>query len=718
MSKGAKSAKGKATKQAISSTANVPTSTLTGMTNESGSDPSNNKESSSRNSMEPKRPISPPSKASPLVADDDDMIEQLLAETEQPQVQNNTVAMEMTICTPNPSAAQRRAGIKNTFRSKAEIREDNESEYHSESSECPGVRLHTVDGTSYLYQGKPTPAIRRSLEARTAMDDVEAGQVYDSEGYVAGVAIPMMSETVSYEDSKAIADFLSGKMSLATKTVNKPPKTATSSNSFFIHGALSYIGDTSEDKSPDVQEWSLPNSALKAKIMINRLRDLEEAPTWHKQFQHTLHQIIVILKSLGTKNPYHGLNEDEQRVALLSVFDISTLFKRKAIGQMSMQYFSGRDCRTVPPEEVHKELRRHIESIEGRVNAESILKQLKQLRMRNTTYNGAINGYTCSKNFEKFYLEFASVLYSHSALVEQYYSDNTILVHTFMTLIEPVTLRKTLIKYLAASIQKRVTVQLYGCEPMFVSLTSLWPVYQLLHDRIVAIVDPGMITSTKFLDTLVVQDFCIPHLSQPFLDMAVSPHQMREPDDSRDTSRKRHSNISPSESSDSKRRRTDVRTRNNSRERERVPYRDRDRDSKEREREKHEQRDPKANQDRRHGADGKANPREQRTRENSDRTKEHSTSARTTRDDDKRDRAHKDQDKGKDRTKTAANESKRVRTCCLCDQPGHKSDHCSTYTTCTCGKPTDGEHDPFRCKKGPLTEEGKKLISTLKKKKK
>ena len=603
--------------------------------------------------------------------------------------------LPQSICTPNPTKEQRRLGLLNTFISREEAREiesDWEAMENMDSDDSTaGIRLHNVNGEYFHYEGKKTPMITRSLETN-APALVTTGRVYDDDGNIAGKAIPLMSNTTSYEESNAIADFLSGRLrTQAIAAAPAPPANASTSTSFFLHGLNSFVGDVTQDDSPDCQEWHLPDSAYKTKFMIHRLKTLDDAPRWQMKFQHTMNSILAMLKSLGSKNPYLTFSEDEQRIALLSVFEISVLFKLPAIMEMSMRYFSGHDCRRVDPKEVHARLREHIESLEQRSNIDTLLKKLKALRMSNTTYNGALAGHTCSRNLQALFSKFASVLTAHATLVQQYCNDNSILVHTFMTLIEPPNLRKYLIKYLAQSVQQHIVVTLYGCPPQYVTVNNIWAVYQLLSDKVTTLIDPTILTTTTFLENLVVNDFCAPHVPKEFLDMMTSPHEERKrkyPEASTGSHKPRSSGAT-----------------------ERLPagWNDSDRHPKRSATDKRNSKDAPLTGANKQPLHSKAPDTD--AKDKTDRPRSDSRQRGSNRND--TDRAQRNDTKTQSKSDRQSTNPNFKRACCLCNEDGHQARRCRNYSTCTCGSALDSKHDPFTCERGPLTDAGKRQLATM-----
>ena len=63
------------------------------------------------------------------------------------------------------------------------------------------------------------------------------------------------------------------------------------------------------------------------------------------------------------------------------------------------------------------------------------------------------------------------------------------------------------------------------------------------------------------------------------------------------------------------------------------------------------------------------------------------------------------------------------RACCMCKEVGHKAYKCPHYDQCTCGAVLHStknkrhrRHDPYRCDKGPRTEQGAAALTKLKRK--
>ena len=475
--------------------------------------------------------------------------------------------------------------------------------------------------------------------------------------------IPLSDAYTSLKEATQIATFLSGVLKTPPISEPKPDPKAVQTTTFFMHGIDSNLGaNLDDDDTKDSYQWSLPGSGYKTKIDLPRLGNIDDVATWQVKLMESTDAIIVLLRTLPPENhPFRGLSEAEMRTALVQVFDPRMLLKRNAQKQLSTLCFDGRALRSLSNSEIYKALMDYAADLNKTSTKDGILKKLQALQMTAPTFELARAGRSASRLFEALYLDFTGVL--EECKYTGFDGTNT-LSHTLVTLIEPLKLRQYAINHIHECIVNRRSVPQYSGPPMLISLTNVWSVFNALRKQFKEHIDVQMLHSVSFLDTLYVENFCYPTIPRDFLAMAISPHRGRNKRDSSESSTKE----TPS-----------------------PPKRPR------------HHRHPKTHGGRPPRGAGSAPP-------NSTKPTKAPTSGGATSD---------GKPSGVDST-SVNRTSTTVATCCLCASAAHKARKCDTFETCTCGAPMGPKakkHDPFRCAKGPLTEEGKAKLSSLQRRK-
>jgi hypothetical protein len=394
---------------------------------------------------------------------------------------------------PNPSRLEREAGLSNVFESKAErnaAREDAMEVSDSEDGEPfvdderprnppPSGEVIRHDDRYYLCKSTPAPSFNLPPVTTpfTTPNNVDVTSKISS---AAPCYIPLPEGTSTRQEAQEIADFISGRLNNdlnATPSEPAVPATETSA-AFFVHGSDSFTGATSStsDES-DYYEWSIPNSLFKHKLKLPRLGKLDDVEAWQSEIDSVLLQITNMLGQLQPKdNPFASFTAEEQRIAMLQILDPHMLLKQYAQKELSTRYFTGYDMRRVSSAEILRTLKRHLELRQKLVSKDSIMRQLRNLRMIVPTFKQACNGETISEAFAQLFLQFTGILENYKS---QDFDGTTALSHTLMTLIEPQTLRRYMIKYLYDQIRTGQSVVLYKKGRQLILLTNVWTIEEL-----------------------------------------------------------------------------------------------------------------------------------------------------------------------------------------------------------------------------------------------
>ena len=467
---------------------------------------------------------------------------------------------------------------------------------------------------------------------------------------------------LSVEETHALMSFLRNGSTEALLPITQPPilntVPAISCTSMFIHGEKSSKPLAVNKNEDTAYTISVPFGVVKANADLPRLLSLDEIPRWQQGVYQGLMKIYTLASlQTGPENPLRGLNKEECLLYLLKLCDPHLLLMDKARRQLENEEFDGYDLNDVPNNDIFDALQRRGLGNKKKISKIGMLRLLCKSAMIEPTYASATLGHTASSNFTKFYDKISSLL------VDNQYKDfdkSTIVTNAIMSGINPIPLRKLGITYLYNQIQAKSVVYLYtpeGRVPHTITLEHTRAVFRCIQEMMCRDIDPAMLTSTNFLQNLIVEPFGPPHIPIEYAQMMELPLPKEATPPPRNGAKPRWEDRRRPKEVDTNKPKGDDRKR------------EREGDKTDR----NEETPPKKTK--REGgkvnrADGKALP--------------------------------------------AAKDPATVQ-CILCDEMGHKGLQCPKHSKCTCGTKTKNpRHDPFRCAKGPLTEAGKLVKATTK----
>ena len=430
----------------------------------------------------------------------------------------------------------------------------------------------------------------------------------------------------------------------AMNTSKAPVGRVITATSMFIHGTQSARPSATDKDELTYYEFNIPGTSFKSKVKVPRLAKLDDVPVWQQGVNDALHQIYLAAKMQTNNNPISGLTENEAVLYLLELCDPHLLLMRSAKKQLETEEFDGVSIDDIPNGEIFEALQRRGLGRITKLTKTGMLKLLCENTMREPTFNGYAKGFTPSHNLTQYFNRI------NALITDNQYTDfdgSSVLVHTFVSGINPVLLRKYCISYLYDQIERKATVQLYavgGNTTHLVTVKHPRAVYKLLLTLMKETIDTAMATNSKYLENLVVEPFGPPHISAEFAAMVIPPIQpVTKPVlKSKDEKRKFSSDYADR-------------------------YRNRQRDKSD--------------------ADKSSTPTPE-----------------------KKARINKTDIKDKKDAAPRVKKDIATVNCLLCETLGHRARDCPKYKECTCGKPLINPlHDVIRCNKGPLTDAGKAI---------
>jgi hypothetical protein len=497
----------------------------------------------------------------------------------------------------------------------------------------------------------------------------ESAAVAPTESTSRRVYLPDGVATVA--EAKEISAFISGILKQPLPHVQYVTG-ATPPATFFQYGTDSITGVSSAITDDiDTIPWSVPGSAFKFKVDLPRLGDLTDISSWRNSLDHAQDVILTLLRALpAIDHPFRGLNPTEMRLSLLDVFDCHMLLKAQAKKQLSTRFFGGKNLRAVPNATIYQALIKHSQDQHRSSTQATVQAALEQLQMRSLTIEDFSRGTSLSEAFAVLFDSFSEVIERHHFTG---HDGTTQLTHALMQLIEPQVLRKYMVKYLADGIATNATVTTFEGSRQRVTLMNVWTVFQFIHKHLKDHFDARLLESPGYLDTLLhnhPRNYTAGEIPAEFVSMQNAPYRRRNTPGTNTTppDRKRPNNSGDSNPRASKKPKWQGRQRSGT-------------------------------------GSGTGKP-------------DTSKSAKP----DSSKPAKPDSSKSNDNRATPPNPPPAIKgvdrstppACCLCQGTGHKAKKCPVYKTCTCGQPLAKNHDPFRCKQGPLTDEGKKKLGSLK----
>ena len=596
---------------------------------------------------------------------------------------------ERRINNPNPSAVDRIVGTPNDWEGSKE-----EKRIMAESDEDAYDDIYGGDDITYeqpttsgLVVNNATPSVENTtnsvkvkhttVSSTSASTKDAATSSTSNRPRVVTVTDPFdITDVPQAASAESIARFITGHLQqkpIRTTPARHAGVQPVRSTGMLLHGDRTYVGEILNDSdASDYYTWTIPGDGFNSKIELPRLGDLKNIRDWMQQLNEAVATIITAISHCKTRHPLGLMTESEVRLALIDVFDCHMLLKPNAKHMISQEYFDGIDLQHVSSTEIYSALIKNAEDVNREISKEGILKQLCQLRMQLTTHSSALNGMNVSSNFNQLWMEFSAILSKYPSAG---FENSSALTHTLLSLVEPPTLRRYLIKYLYESIKKGTTIPMYLLPPQILTLENPRAVYKCLLKHLKEVIDPQMLITNGYLEVLKVDGFNIPNYPQEYINMDKSPHLTQQNDKKRSSS----TVVSPTNSDH-------------------------------------------FNKRSRHGG-----PSNKDTVTSSNAvTKETKSSSNTTaktgkhgqRIDQKKEKGDTLPRKGTTSKNVPSGQIKKpANQCCLCNQMGHKAYLCPIMPSCTCGKPHGKKHDPFRCDKGPLTHAGMEVLKTMKPKK-
>jgi hypothetical protein len=392
---------------------------------------------------------------------------------------------------------------------------------------------------------------------------------------------------------------------------------------------------------------------------LPRLQKLDDIPRWQQGVNEGLLSIYTLAKlQTSEDHPLGGMSSDEAMLFLLELCDPHLLLMRAAKKQLETEEFDGVGLEHVPNSDIFEALQRRGLGRATRLNKIGMLKLLCANTMRVPDYAGVAKGYTASYNLGKYFNRMDELI------IDNQFTDfdgTTVLVHTFISGINPERLRMKCIAHLYEQVEAKATVVLYtvgGRTEHVVTLKNCRAVYRLLH-KLMLTIDEAMKDNSQYLDHIVVEPFGPPHIPKEYVDMMTPPYTTTAPTDPKSGKR---------------------------------TWNDRERRGNWKKSDKKESSPPIT-----------ASPPKKPRSEFGGRVNRTDGAPRT------------------ERTPRPVGTPRVPRdpttiACVLCDVNGHKATRCPTHAKCTCGAPLKHPyHDPFRCPKGPLTEVGQAVKTKWKK---